>query len=252
MVERSQHDGLLKDKGRTMVQQQAGSRIPTARSRGAVAKTTAESELCHDMREPVGAIMLLASVAEMEVPGNESVRRRMRQITSEAKWLATLIDSQLCGDSARPVDVRTTVHDCVQRVVLASSADITVTSDDGVTASAAPVQLARALTNVVANAARAAGPDGRVDVRVTDLGDAVSVEVVDNGPGLGRLPRGHGLGLGITRKALASFGGDIELSPVEGGGTSVRMNLPSAAPQATAGPRPVGSRRRSGGRAPGT
>lgn len=235
-----------------MVQQQAGSRIPTAPSGAAAATSSPESELCHDLREPVGAILLLASVAEMEVRGNEPVRRRMRQITSEAKWLATLIDSQFTGDAARPVDVRMTVHDCVQRVALASSADITVSGDDGVTASAAPVQLARALTNVVANAARAVGPGGHVDVRVTDLGYAVSVDVVDDGPGLGRLPRGHGLGLGITRKALASFGGDIELSPVEGGGTSVRMNLPSAAPQETPGPRPTGSRGRSGGRAPGT
>ena len=52
-----------------------------------------------------------------------------------------------------------------------------------VTIQASPALLWRVLTNVVDNAARAAGPDGRVGVTVSAAGDRAAVDVIDNGPG---------------------------------------------------------------------
>jgi len=97
------------------------------------------------------------------------------------------------------------------------------------------------LTNLVENAAQAAGPGGVVLLRTAANGAQVSVEVHDSGPGLSHEARGSlfeptisfkkggmGLGLSIARKSALACGGDIV--PVDGalGGAGFRVLLPAA------------------------
>ena len=67
---------------------------------------------------------------------------------------------------------------------------------------ASPVLLWRVLTNVVDNAARAAGSNGRVEISVAMMDRApprARLEVLDNGPGFGHGPPGAAsLGLGVV------------------------------------------------------
>ncbi len=76
---------------------------------------------------------------------------------------------------------------------------------------ASPVLLWRVLTNVVDNAARAAGPSGRVEVAVgcwPSRHRGRVLEVLDNGPGFGHGPPGAAsLGLGVVTTLLESCGG---------------------------------------------
>lgn len=98
------------------------------------------------------------------------------------------------------------------------------------------------LTNLLENAAEAAGPDGTVLVTTSTENDSVIVEVHDSGPGLSReasrslfeptitfKKRGMGLGLSIARKNALLSGGDI--IPVVGvlAGAAFRVVLPAAA-----------------------
>ena len=95
------------------------------------------------------------------------------------------------------------------------------------------------LTNLLENAAEAAGPEGRVRTATGCDGDGVFVEVHDSGPGLTPEARaslfqptitfkkkGMGLGLSIARKSALLAGGDVILIDGQLGGAGFRVSLP--------------------------
>ena len=82
------------------------------------------------------------------------------------------------------------------------------------------------LSNVVANAARAAGPGGRVTLTVREDDGAV-IDVADDGPGFGAGPPGTAsLGLGIVRSLLEACGGSVAVHAPPDGGTTIQITLP--------------------------
>ena len=97
------------------------------------------------------------------------------------------------------------------------------------------------LTNLLENAADAAGASGSI-VTITRLqGDQAVVEVHDSGPGISEeasrtlfeptitfKKHGMGLGLSIARKNALVLGGDITLVTSELGGAGFRVALPAA------------------------
>ena len=97
------------------------------------------------------------------------------------------------------------------------------------------------LTNLLENAADAAGASGSI-VTITRLqGDQAVVEVHDSGPGINEeasrtlfeptitfKKHGMGLGLSIARKNALVLGGDITLVTSELGGAGFRVALPAA------------------------
>jgi len=98
------------------------------------------------------------------------------------------------------------------------------------------------LTNLLENAAEAAGLGGSVVTITRSQGEQVVVEVHDSGPGVGEeasrtlfeptitfKKRGMGLGLSIARKNALLLGGDITLVDGELGGAGFRVVLPAAA-----------------------
>jgi two-component system, NtrC family, nitrogen regulation sensor histidine kinase NtrY len=97
------------------------------------------------------------------------------------------------------------------------------------------------LTNLLENAAYAAGPGGVVLGKTWVQNGHVAVEVHDSGPGLNPEARsslfeptisfkktGMGLGLSIAKKSALMLGGDIVLVDGELGGAAFRLLLPRA------------------------
>lgn len=95
------------------------------------------------------------------------------------------------------------------------------------------------LTNLMENAAEAAGAGGVVLCRTARMNGSVLMEVHDSGPGLSSIARetlfqptisfkktGMGLGLSIARKSALLSGGDIALIDGELGGAAFRVTLP--------------------------
>jgi two-component system sensor histidine kinase MprB len=113
------------------------------------------------------------------------------------------------------------------------------TSLEPTTVTASPSSLARAVANLLDNAAKWSPDGGVVEVRVA----AGEVAVRDHGPGIAEedLPRvfdrfyrapaarglpGSGLGLAIVKQAAEAHGGRVTVAPAEGGGSLFRLALP--------------------------
>jgi two-component system sensor histidine kinase UhpB len=85
--------------------------------------------------------------------------------------------------------------------------------------------ICEALTNIEKHANAS-----RVSMRVFAEGDSLTVDVVDDGIGFHHDARQRLRTLGIPgmKKRALAFGGDLALSSVPGGGTTVRLSLPLA------------------------
>jgi two-component system nitrogen regulation sensor histidine kinase NtrY len=107
-------------------------------------------------------------------------------------------------------------------------------------AHAAPDMVNGILTNLLQNAAEAAGPGGTIAVMTRRESERVLIDVHDSGPGLSEevsatlfeptitfKKRGMGLGLSIARKNALLSGGDVVVIPGELGGAAFRVSLPS-------------------------
>ena len=106
--------------------------------------------------------------------------------------------------------------------------------------------LAAALSNVILNAVDAVGDSGNITIDASrsrlGSGDAVTIEVTDDGPGIPaekldtiwhpyvtHKPGGTGLGLAIARQAVLAHDGSVEASSAPGQGMQIRFILPAMA-----------------------
>ncbi len=103
--------------------------------------------------------------------------------------------------------------------------------------------LGRAVRNLLENALRASGEDGRVELSLAQDGGRAAIRVVDSGPGVesetlqrifdpyfSTYDSGTGLGLAITRRIVEEHGGRIEAHNHPNGGLEVTITLPLSPP----------------------
>jgi len=140
-----------------------------------------------------------------------------------------------------PVDVNQVLE---ERVAFLKNAHPEVTYECRLAPSVPPVMadqdmLKGILTNLLENAAEAAGEGGRILGLTAAVNGRVAIEVHDSGPGLSEQARaslfqptisfkkrGMGLGLSIARKSALLSGGDIVVVKGELGGAGFRVLLP--------------------------
>jgi len=163
-------------------------------------------ETFHDLRQPVANMMALAAAALTEEDLPAAAQHRLKQITEQAEWLSDMIHDCLTtqqreepyeiGKPRRDLaDMARVVGEVIEAECLTWPGDIKLVAPDGpVWCMVDPVLLRRAVSNVLDNAARAAGPTGTVFVEIQRYDDGVMLAVEDNGPGFGEIPSGAGLG----------------------------------------------------------
>jgi len=141
---------------------------------------------------------------------------------------------------AVPVDLRALCDQVIDRLRASARPEPSELSVEGVgVAVADPPRVRQVLHNLVKNALEAAGPRGRVRVRVGPCSRGVEVSVADTGPGVPAECRdrlfepfctgkvgGTGLGLAVSRAIARAHGGDVDLASSEPGGAVFRLWLP--------------------------
>lgn len=140
----------------------------------------------------------------------------------------------------RPTDVGRLVRDVVR--AMPGTRRVEVITGDATEATVDPELLQRLVCNAVGNAVCAAGPSGRIEVRVSletqPNGEWLQIEFIDDGPGFTQevldhlfqpfvttRPDGTGLGLVIMREVCLLHSGELTVSNEEAGGARVTARL---------------------------
>ncbi|HKO90819.1 MAG TPA: response regulator [Polyangiaceae bacterium] len=220
--------------------------------------------LGHDLRNPLGAIILGAQLLERQIEDDKH-QATLRRITKAGQRMTDMIEQlldltrvRLAGGlgfvrALKPIDVGVLVQRTVDELRGAHpDREIKVdTTGDGNTRGDAD-RLLQLFSNMIANALHHGTPGTAVSVHVQGGEDAISVCVHNQGvipqgivptifdPFRGRQPssksRGLGLGLFISQQIAAAHGGGIAVTSTEEHGTSFTVRLPRAVP----GSRPLG------------
>lgn len=184
--------------------------------------------LLHDLGQPLAAIRALAWTPPGTGAAADEAPARLARIAELAEWMNALLDRTRSPAPPEPTDgPEADVGAVLRDVVVAAAAGwggvLRLQPGPPVAVPLDPVDLRRAVANLVDNAIRAGG---QVDVRLLPVTDRVRIEVADDGPGFGRLPRRSGQGLAVALDVAARCGGLLEVGVGPAGGAAVRLELP--------------------------
>jgi signal transduction histidine kinase len=178
----------------------------------------------------------------------ESLRQRQK-IIDEIDAMGAMINSVLAfaRDDAKREPLTLVDFDALVEGVCEDVSDtgaaVTYTGIRGITVSARPAALRRAISNLIDNAVKYGGG---AEARLTAECGRVVLAVEDRGLGIPRSERekvfepfyriegsrnpdtgGVGLGLAVARSIAREHGGDVVLAARKGGGLSARLKLPA-------------------------
>jgi signal transduction histidine kinase len=182
-------------------------------------------EIAHDLLQPMATVAALVEVALFEPDLSDRLRKCLEDIRHEARYATDACELLLAGHTDRErVRLDQVSLAAQQSAAAVRQSDISLAAEP-VWVLADPVGLRRALANVIDNACRAAGPDGRVEIRVSE-DDCPWVEVHDSGPGFGAGPSGRAsLGLGIVQRVIGAHDGEVTVATSPLGGACVRLTF---------------------------
>jgi signal transduction histidine kinase len=215
------------------------------------------ANISHELRTPLTLIIAPIEELTARIDGAHE-RQQLRVIRRNAERLLGLISdlldlSRLDAGGLRlnlaEMDVRSvvaTVYENSQPAALAKSIDFALVgepSERKIWGDAHRLEMV--ITNLVSNAIKFTPFGGRIEVRVTDLEEGVSVEVEDTGPGIAPedLPRvferffqvnpadrrregGVGIGLALAKELVELHGGTIDVDSEPDRFTCFRIVIP--------------------------
>jgi signal transduction histidine kinase/CheY-like chemotaxis protein len=239
--------------------------------------------LAHELRNPLAPISNAASILKLAYNDREAFEQVTETIERQTAHLVRLIDDLL--DLSRisrgklslrreHVELAPIIHQAVETcrpIANGANHDMTVTlPPQPIYLNADPVRLSQVVNNLLNNACKFAGRDGRINLNANRLGNELIIAVKDNGIGIPpeklglifemfsqvdqSLERSHGgLGIGLTlaKRLVELHGGSIEArSDGLGAGSEFVVRLPVAVDRAAPAPkaredemRPSGKRR---------
>jgi two-component system sensor histidine kinase SenX3 len=220
------------------------------------------ANVSHELKTPVGALMLLAEAVQDASGDPEAVARFAGRMQHEGARLARLVQelmelSRVQGADPMPgaaeVDVRQLIAEAADRSRLAAEqAEITieVSCGDGLLVRGNETQLTTAVANLVDNAVAYSAKGTRVVVSATAASDhqarpTVDIAVADQGLGIAeadidriferfyrvdparsRATGGTGLGLAIVKNIVTNHLGTVAVRSTVGMGSTFTVQLP--------------------------
>jgi PAS domain S-box-containing protein len=202
--------------------------------------------VAHEVRKTLAGIKGAMQVLLSRRSESDAEAPVMRDIVARIDSLGELINDIMVF--ARPRPPRLTVIDLhglvmeaitmVRRDPSAASVAIAVEGDSGSLAGDGEL-IRAAVLNLLLNAAQALGGRGHIIVRLTSSTTTLSVQIVDDGPGIPAeirdrvlepffttKARGGGLGLPIAKRTAELHQGSLTIACPPGGGTVVTLTLP--------------------------
>ncbi|MCR2784051.1 MULTISPECIES: ATP-binding protein [unclassified Microbacterium] len=217
----------------------------------------------HELKTPVGAVMLLSEAIESAADDPAQVRAFAGRLHAEAARLGQLTGRILNLSRLQASDQLAEVRDVAIDQVVAAAIDAHQTQaeaaevelvrggDRGLFVRGDAQILAEAVGNLVANAIAYSPAGSRVGIGVKAVDGVVEIAVTDRGIGIpegeqdrvferfyradqarSRRTGGTGLGLSIVKHAVQRHGGDVRLWSRPGQGSTFTIRLPRSEPPA--------------------
>ncbi len=218
------------------------------------------SNIAHDLKTPITAIQGYAEGILDGVASNpEKMEKYIKTIYNKANDMARLIDeltyyskidTNRIPYNYKRLSVRDYFDDCSEEIGLDMesrgiefSYENTVQQDTLVIAD--PEQLRKVINNIVGNSVKYLDKKpGRVEIKVSDIGDFIECDISDNGCGVAKqdlariferfyrtdqsrnsMHGGSGIGLSIVKKIIEDHGGRIWASSEAGAGLTIHFLL---------------------------
>jgi signal transduction histidine kinase len=211
------------------------------------------ADVSHQLRTPLAALRLRLDVLALQAP--PPLTDELAGAQDEIARLSRMVDGLLAVARAENVSsaqvlvqIDAVIRDRVAAWLPAAEerpVSLEATADELVTARLGDGHLEQVLDNLLANALEAVPTGGHISVGATATGPVARITVIDDGPGMTEqqrtaalrryvtaTPGGTGLGLAIVHRLVTSDGGTIALSDTPGGGLTVTVEVPAAAPAA--------------------
>ena len=217
------------------------------------------ADASHELRTPLAAIRSIGETALHTSAGQENCREAIGSILEESDRLRQLIDALLqlsradaggCGQPREAVDLAELARETVEFLnVLAEEKrqSIILTTSGTAIVEIDRASVRQALTNLLDNAIKYAPPSSEITISVgSTTGGELFVGIADQGSGIPEHERerifdrfyridkgrsrengGAGLGLSISRWAVESNGGRIEVESVINQGSMFRVIFPA-------------------------
>ena len=210
------------------------------------------ADIGHELRNPLAVVQgNLEALIDGVYPADVA---HLEPILDETKVLSRLVEDLRTLSLAEagtltlhrePTAVGVLVDDVVEPFrIRAAGARVSLVSEvaPGLpTIDVDPIRMREVVANLVDNALRYAPGGGTVRITARSVGERLEIAVADDGPGIPSeiLPtifdrfaksaesRGSGLGLAIARAIVEAHGGTIAAESPAGGGTSIRISLPT-------------------------
>jgi two-component system, OmpR family, sensor histidine kinase SenX3 len=215
------------------------------------------ANVSHELKTPVGAMMLLAEAVQDASDDPDAVQRFAARMQREGTRLSRLVEEIINlsrlqyddpVDSPEPVEIDNVVATAIDRARVDADNRNVVLTAGGTTdlqVLGNEKQLVVAVGNLVENAVSYSPEGSKVAVGVGRRDDLVEISVTDQGHGIAeteldriferfyrvdparsRETGGTGLGLSIVKHIAASHGGDVNVWSVQGAGSTFTLRLP--------------------------
>ena len=231
----------LKAVGATEIKQTANAfnQMRTRIKRFLKQRTDMLAGVSHDLRTPLTRMKLQLSLLKDE--------KAKTELELDINEMTAMLDSYVSfvrSEAPEPIEniiINKLVKDIIKNVDL-NKYNIKFTEKNIIKTSGRPIQLKRAIQNIIDNSLRYSN-ELYIEILLSDDGCIIIIE--DNGPGIpdknyedvfkpffsldpsrNKLKGESGLGLSITRDIIRSHGGDIKLSKSSYGGLKSIIQLP--------------------------
>ncbi len=217
------------------------------------------STVSHEFRTPLMSIRYLSEMLDTDRVRDDSKKKTYyRKISNESERLSRLVENMLDFSKIEAGmkkykreefsidDLITDVAARFKEYAGDKEMSLACEAGDGLPVIHADREaISRALFNLLDNAVKYSGKDPLVTLRARIDGDAASLEVQDNGPGIRKEERkkvfekfyrsqdpehadieGSGIGLTLVDHVARAHGGTVKIENAPGGGTWVAIRLP--------------------------
>ncbi|MCZ6463098.1 MAG: PEP-CTERM system histidine kinase PrsK, partial [Proteobacteria bacterium] len=206
--------------------------------------------MAHDLRNLANELTLTLANAREHIQNPEFQKDLLLSMEDSVAGMQRLLDKLSARQAVDPkpgaTDFGQIVESSLARRAKSAATVRLEVEGDGHWVACDPDQLISMSGHLLQNAIEAAGPAGRITVRLRREGDTSVLEVDDDGPGMtpefvhehlhhpfrSTKPGGFGLGLYECRELARKAGGDLAIDSAPGRGTTARLRLPIARPDA--------------------